>query len=389
MISMSYTHHELSPSLLAGTDVKSLQTIFADEKTAKQILNAAKRVSKKRGLGDAQPESPSKRKKTVAPEELLTPAAIEASLSLPSASATDEELRSTVLRTNRAPLVLAFAVVLLSYTMPEQPLSSRLSLAQAVVSMNSRSKAVSIGLEKGNSAEEDGYGQGQPQVRIMGRDVRVMKRWGYDWKEDPQESPAAQQVPDSQDTIKAESSIPVPATNENIANGSVSKPEPPPALWGLDLEALRSSNENPNGGPRPTHNPSSNSNLPIYTAESARTYLLKSFYSALPAPVPSEPSTSVPPQNPNPKPTLKPKKPLSSLKKSETEHNLALLLAALDKLFASWAPVLSREDLDRRSWGWYVAVRPEIQQGVAGWGEKGEVKLGGILELCRISTCIV
>ncbi|KAJ2975815.1 hypothetical protein NUW58_g8253 [Xylaria curta] len=66
--------------------------------------------------------------------------------------------------------------------MPEQPPSSRLSLAQAVVSANSRSKAVSIGLEKGLSADDEGWGHGQPRVRVMGREVAVLKRGGYQWK---------------------------------------------------------------------------------------------------------------------------------------------------------------------------------------------------------------
>ena len=365
---MSHTHHEHSPSLLAGTDLKSLQAIFTDEKTAKQILNAAKRLSKKRALGDAQPESPSKRKKAAAPEGLLTPQAIEAALTLPSASPTDEELRNTVLRTNRAPLVLAFAVVLLKYTMPEQPLSSRLSLAQAVVSVNSRSKAVSIGLEKGNSAEEDGWGQGQPRVRVMGRDINVMKRWGCDWnEEDSQESHSAAQALDSQETIKGDDSV--PAISERSANEVGKTEDQPPALWGLDLGALRSSNEGQGSGPHGRRKDISR--LPIYTAESARSYLLKSFTSAA-----AHSGTSVPEGTSGPQK----KKSISTLK-SENEHNLALLLAALEKLYASWANVLSH-----RSWGWYVAVRPEIQQGVAGWGEKGEVKLSSILDLRRTIT---
>jgi len=78
--------------------------------------------------------------------------------------------------------VLAFAVQLLKYTMPEQPLSSRLSLAQAVVSVNSRSKAVSLGLEKGGSAESEGWGMGQPKIRVLGREIHVLKRGGYDWR---------------------------------------------------------------------------------------------------------------------------------------------------------------------------------------------------------------
>lgn len=252
--------------------------------------------------------------------------------------------------------------------MPEQPLSSRLSLAQAVVSVNSRSKAVSIGLEKGNSAEEDGWGQGQPRVRVMGREIRVMKRWGYDWKEeDSQDCHSAAQVLDSQETIKADDSV--PAISETNANEVVKTEDQPPALWGLDLEALRSSNEGQGGGPHGTHKKDV-ARLPIYTAESARSYLLKSFTSA----------TVLPGINDQQK-----KKSISTLK-AENEHNLALLLATLEKLYVSWAHVLSQQELDRRSWGWYVAVRPEIQQGVAGWGEKGDVRLSSILDLRRTIT---
>ena len=291
----------------------------------------------------------------------MPPGAIEESLTLPSASTNEEELRGTILRTNRAPLVLAFAVVLLKYTMPEQPLSSRLSLAQAVVSVNSRSKAVSIGLQKGNSAEEDGWGHGQPQVRVMGRDIRVMKRWGYDWKEGRSN---AVQVPDSQDTIKADESTPPPI--ESIADEK-DQPEDPPALWGLDLEALRSSNERPGTGARVPRKGASE--LPIHTAESARSYLLKSFSSA---------SSSDPGGTPK-------KKPTPSGLKSDNERNLALLLAALDMLYDSWAKTLSHQELDRRSWGWYVSVRPDVQPGVSGWGEKGELKLSKILDLQRMT----
>lgn len=117
--------------------------------------------------------SPTKRKKVSKGDELLTPAATEASLELPTSSLQSADLDPVCLHTNRAPLVLAFAVTLLKYTMQSQPLSSRLSLAQAVVSVNSRSKAVSLGIEKGNSAEDEGWGQGQPKVRVMGREIRV------------------------------------------------------------------------------------------------------------------------------------------------------------------------------------------------------------------------
>lgn len=351
--------------------------IFPDEKLAKQILNAAKRITKKRRSSDA-PEANAKRKRTVAADDVMTPAAIEESLELPEMTTNDEELGLAVLHTNRAPLVLAFAVMLLKYTMPGQPLSSRLSLAQAVVSVNSRSKAVSLGIEKGNSAEEEGWGQGQPKVRVMGRDIRVLKRLGYDWREGSkarQEAVAASQyatkseaaakqedLVESQNTIKCDQS-------QDLETGTVQEEagesEIEPALWGLDLEALRSSNGPLSAGAQGRDT----SGLPIYTAQSARSYLLKSFASGSAQAAGSESSP------------LKKKSFASAA--AEKERNLGLLLYSLDLLYSSWAHVLSKDELDRRAWSWYVRVRPEVQNGVAGWGGRGEVKISEILGLRR------
>ena len=335
---------------MAKSDVHSLQAIFTEEKLAKQVLNTAKRVTKKRPSDQTSNASPAKRKKGPSAEDPLDPSSIEASLALPESNANEEELRSTTLHTNRAPLVLAFAVTLLKYTMPSQPLSSRLSLAQAVVSVNSRTKAISLGIEKGNSAEDEGWGQGQPKVRIMGRDIRVMKRWGYEWKGKSEEEVVKKEgldSLDSQTTLKQED-----------------RSEEEPALWGLDLEALRSSNGPVLAGAQGTNG----SGLPIYTAQSARAYLLKSFASA-----PSASSDEVSPK----------KKKSAAALKDDKEKNLAMLFRALDLLYESWAHVLARDELDRRAWAWYVAVRPDVEHGVAGWGGKGEVKLEQILDLRR------
>jgi len=298
--------------------------------------------------------SPTKRRKPSIVNELPNPATIEASLQLPSSNVEERDLVSIVLHTNRAPLVLAFAVTLLKYTMPSQPLSSRLSLAQAVVSVNSKSKAISLGIEKGNTAEDDGWGQGQPKVRIMGREIKVMKRWGYnpsEAKAEEAEVKAEDRVDDSQSTVVGDLET-VDHTNDNDT-----------ALWGLDLEALRSSN-----GPVLSKQDAT-TKLPIYSPESARAYLFKSF-----APVP----ISVMAQTPSPR-----KKPSAAALAVEKERNLGLLLQSLDLLYTSWAHVLSTTELDRRAWSWYVAVRPEIQDGVAGWGAKGEVKLEKILDMRR------
>lgn len=138
----------------------------------------------------------------------MTPGELEASLSLPLD--TDEDrIAETTIQTNRAPLVLAFAVELLRHTMPEQPPSSRLSLAQAVVSANSRSKAVSLGLDKGPSADEEGWGEGQPRIKVMGREIAVLKRGGYEWKGEEEEREGGAENMESQpdgsaSTLKAE-----------------------------------------------------------------------------------------------------------------------------------------------------------------------------------------
>ena len=380
--------------------------------------------------------------------------------------------------------------------MPEQPLSSRLSLAQAVVSVNSRSKAVSLGLEKAQGAETEGWGQGQPKVKVMGREISVLKRGGYEWREEMQErkgqvvkddgldvpmvvknedesnatgetSPNPVKRPESTNNTNSWSistpitskkstfvarSIPITSTSQaksliqtllathpDLASASHNitafrvlsqSPHGPileesnddgengggkhllsvmqsdnivgmllivtrwyggimlgtdrwrimsqvsrdalsqrlrvagvvtgEAIWGLDLEAMRSKDAPVTGGTA--------GGMPIYRPEGARAYLLKAF--ANPSPVEEAKGTK--------------KKTVAVLEK-EKEDNLGLLLGALDKLFESWVEHLSRDELDRRAWGYYVQVRPEVDSGVAGWGAKGELKLVDILNLRRKS----
>ncbi|KAF2745129.1 hypothetical protein M011DRAFT_520605 [Sporormia fimetaria CBS 119925] len=324
---------------IAKSDIGAIKTIFEDEKVAKQFLNAAKRLSKKRAAAGESTHSPTPAKKVKSTYgQPLTAAQFEESLALPEACKDEGQIAGTSIYTNRAPLVLAFAVTLLKYTMPEQPLSSRLSLAQAVVSVNSRSKAVSIGLKSGKSAEEEGWGDGQPIIELMGRDIRVMKRWGYDPKDNGEDTA-------TQETLKEE------PTGETQ-----------PALWGVDLEKLK---QDDGLATTSSRNPAS-AHLPIYTAQSARAYLLKSF-------------DTPPSQN---KDTSSSRKTPGSTS-ADRERNLGLLLGALELLFESWASVLSKEDLDKRAWGWYVRVRPEVDAGAAGWGAKGRIKLEDILALRR------
>ncbi|KAI1427868.1 hypothetical protein F5Y12DRAFT_783048 [Xylaria sp. FL1777] len=178
---------------IAECPLSDVQSALSDVKVARSLQNACKArmknssaplTNKRTGsdlTADAKRLKSSSDTGNLGALDAVQPREYEASLEF--SVETDEQLiAGTTLLTNRAPLVLAFAVELLRYTMPEQPPSSRLSLAQAVVSANSRSKAVSLGLEKGLSADDEGWGHGQPRVKVMGREVTVLKRSGYAWK---------------------------------------------------------------------------------------------------------------------------------------------------------------------------------------------------------------
>ncbi|EDN02265.1 hypothetical protein I7I51_01780 [Histoplasma capsulatum] len=341
----------LTPEDILKKDLASLHSILGEEKVAKQVLNGARRVAKKRAYeADGTGPPVKKTKKNSVNSETSSPSQLESALALPLWSNTDE-ISSAVLVTNRAPLVLAFAVMLLKYTMPEQPLSSRLSLAQAVVSANSRSKAVSLGIEQGKSAEDEGWAQGQPTVKILGREIPVLKRWGYNWHEESPSDRAAGLDANVENLAK-----------ESSENASHKSSDEQPALWGLDPEVMKRSNTN-GPGPRLT-----SPVLPIHRPETAREYLLKSF--------------TLQKQTESNIGKGKTKK-ASSDSVSEKEKSLALLLGAIDLLCQSWASVLSKNEIDRRAWSWYVDVRPDIQHGVGGWGQKGEVQLSKILNLRR------
>jgi len=350
-----------SPEKLAKAKPDNLKSMFPDDKVAKQIITAAKRVTKKRAAGgdNAPPPPTKKRKESLFADEGPSLEDLEASVALPTSTASEEELAATVIFTNRAPLVLAFTVILLKHTMLEQPPSSRLSLAQAYVSTTSRSRAVSLGLETGPAASEEGFGEGQPAVTIMGKELKVLRRWGYEWQGSSAVAPPTS-TSDSLEDIKADD------PEHNAHTSEAAHAESKPALWALDLEALKKSNNKDPIVAKATKG--THSILPIYTPQSARAYLLKSF-DAAPA---SDPAHT--------------KKTSAAARAAEKERNLGKLLHALDLLYASWASTLTPEDLDKRTWGWYVKVRPAVADGVAGWGGKNKVMIADILSLRRQAT---
>lgn len=216
--------------------------------------------------------------------------------------------------------------------------------------MNSRSKAVSLGIEKGKSAEEEGWGMGQAVVRVMGREVRTMRREG--WEDDDGGGGESNGI-----KRKDEGSMVI----KNEDDDTKQKPlieEKIPAYWALDLEALKKHN----GGFNDGTGVGLGSSLPIYTPQSARAYLMKSFTARV--------------EPPGQKPVSKGRAQFAK----RVEENVSLLLGALELLFESWSS-LSREELDRRAWNWYVQVRPDVADGVAGWGAKGELRLQRLLDL--------
>ncbi|KAI1208180.1 uncharacterized protein F4807DRAFT_155423 [Annulohypoxylon truncatum] len=528
---------------IADCSLADVTSAIKDAKAARSLHNACKarlknptaqQTAKRPG---SNLESASKRSKQSENGELihgpepLSPREVEASFTLPVE--TDERIiADTILLTNRAPLVLAFAVELLRYTMPEQPPSSRLSLAQAVVSANSRSKAVSLGMESGPSADEQGWGHGQPRVRVMGREVTVLKRGGYEWKGDEEVGDHDKFKSDARGIDSTTSSATVTSTSQNAApetfvnnvsrSWSASQPVTlkkstfivrathitksserqsamqslftaipslqsashnawayrirvptnlfgattikeesfddgeggcgdfllknmreidavdtlvvmtrwyggimlgpdrwrimrnclkdalaerlrvtgeqaalgGEAVWGLDLEAMR----NKSGS---TGSASSRSyeagvvGMPIHRPEAAKAYLYKSFATrvdnsdggvaesaAAEGPVDQSGELSTPKSSALASKSTTKKKTAKVLE-LEKEENVARLLGAIRLLYDSWSDHLSTGELDRRAWGWYVSVRPEVESGPSGWGAKGQLKLATILALRR------
>ena len=332
------------------------EVLSGDDKLAKQIHAAAKR-SEKSGkrksstVDDGSNAGANKRRRQVVAEgAAASEDDKELALALPGLSSDGETsqcddedtIASTTIETNRAPLLLAFAVVALKYTHPEQPLSSRLSLAQAIVSANAKSKAESIGLEE-KGREDEGPGKGFKAATILGRKIAVLGR--------------------------------------DVAHGDHYQSSADPPLWGVDMAVLEKNHTSSKTG--------SSAHLPIHRPEAARSYLLRSFSSP-------DKGTNRPRKSASTKQSGT----------ADKHKPLAYLLQALDMLFSSWAdttlssqektstqsdvsagrPGLNVAQLDSKAWDWYTRVRPRVEPGVAGWGARGSVDLKQILTLRRQET---
>jgi hypothetical protein len=147
------------------------------------------------------------------------------------------------------------------------------------------------------------------------------------------------------------------------------------AVWGLDLEAERGMGTagGYGGGGQFVLG-----EMRVHKPEGARGYLLRSFGRAE---VKEDTTTDTATATATGKSTKKAK--TQKMMEAEREENLGLLLGALRIVFDSWADHLGAAELDRRAWSWYVAVRPNVESGQAGWGAKGLVKLSAVLKLKR------
>lgn len=332
-----------TPDAIAKADIETLKSVFLDEKTTKQVYTAAKRVSNpKKRAASSSLSSPSK--------QIKAEDNPEAHLALPVTDVSIEDLHGKIIETNRAPLFLAFAFCLARYTLPDQPLSSRLSIAQAVTSAGAQSKAKYIGLTD-STAEDEGWAQGQPKVRLMGREVAVMRR----------------HIPvpliKNKDGIKNEDD----AVDENVSSATQE------AFWGIDLEALKKSN-----GPLVAGQGSSGP--PIYKPESARAYMLKSI-DLVEQDSTSEHKDIVKAEKPSS--SLKVKKLTAAERAARRAEAVAMTLKAIDYVLASWKTSLTLDELERRAGSWYATVRPDVEYGQAGWGQRGKVELWNIISLAK------
>ncbi|KZZ97520.1 Ribosomal protein S5 domain 2-type fold protein [Moelleriella libera RCEF 2490] len=455
---------------IAEAPLSSVEAAIPDAKIAKSFHAACKSHGKKATKRAAEANvSPEAKKTKLEPHKRdldygsMSADELESSLVLPAV--TDEAaIRQTTIVTNRAPLVLAFAVEVLRFTMPEQPPSSRLSLGQALVSANSRSKAVSIGIDKTPLGDGEQIPEGQPKVKVLGREIPVLKRGGYVWYPDKPDHEAqasssasnanteaattekktwtaSQKLSSKASTFVARAiNLSSPSMRTTLMKGLMAdRPEletashnawalrssygnsplvqeasfddgesgcgkfllgimreadvtntlvvltrwyggvmlgpdrwrlmrecvndalssrrrtstlSGEALWGLDAENRMTSQ--------------STVGMPIHRPEGARNYMLRSFASA---PSPDGGATES-------------KRTLAAVNE-EKHENLGRLLGAIRLLLASWSGVLSRDELDRRAWSWYVAIRPDVEAGPSGWGAKGNLHLGKILDLRR------
>ncbi|BFZ59094.1 hypothetical protein YB2330_000096 [Saitoella coloradoensis] len=288
-----------SPSRLLEANVDEVRgkVTKGEAKPVQAILKAAKKITAS-GQGTSPPikKRPAESDNTTGSSKRSKPG-----IAFPALHPKPPSLSHISLTTNRAPLLLAYTLTLLSRTHPALSLESRLSIAQAYISANARSYGRDIGVIEGGGVDEKAGVQGFRKIQVMGREIAVLGRSRGDEEE-----------------VRA-----------------------------LDLDPKRVGMRDRDGQPA------------VCEPGAAWGYLTRSF----------------------------------------PRETLGQLLSVLEVVMESWCPGTSspdhphdasdlkdeqeRRDLDRRGYGLYTRIRPNVEYGKAGWGQKGEVRLGDILALRR------
>ncbi|KAK6525771.1 hypothetical protein TWF281_010816 [Arthrobotrys megalospora] len=365
-----------SPDAIAKAPLDKLQKIFTEEKTAKQVHSAAKRAiktssSKKRSAStqddasssnnatEKTPISPLKRRRTNQTPSIDTsdPQSWESGLDLPTPVRDEGLISITILTTNRAPLLLAFTIVSLTYTHPWLPASSRFSLAQGLLDLTASAKAKSIGITRPEDAKPDTVEEGYKKLRVLSKELPILRRWDISGA--------------STTSFQTETSL--------QKQGQSQKADKPPS------DDVKPTGMNPGTSASAAGDLSSSSISPEAIASTSSTSHLYPnepiYWSLSPSLLSQPPAASK--LNPSALPIHLPHTAHSYLIRSFSQDKLPLLLGALHLLYESWVNILDPANLDRKSWNWYCTVRPAVEDGPEGWGGKGAVKLKDILSLRR------
>ncbi|KAK6512901.1 hypothetical protein TWF506_009064 [Arthrobotrys conoides] len=368
-----------SPDEIAKASLDKLKIIFTDEKTAKQVHSAAKRItkpssSKKRSSSTQEEEdtqittnnpptpSPSKRRRrtTQTPSiDTSNPQSWETGLDLPPPIRDENLISITTITTNRAPLLLVFTIISLTYTHPWLPASSRFSLAQGLLDLTASSKAKSLGITRpyndpnNDVLVEEGY----KKIHVLSKEIPILRRWDTT-------------------SFRTETETKLSLQKQGVSHNPHKPPSDDINPTSIDL--------NPSASAAGNTSPSDPSSIIPPVSEPAGTALHPNepIYWSLAPNLLSQPPTASK-LNPSALPIHLPHAAHSYLTRSFPQDKLPLLLGALHLLYESWVDNLDPVDLDRKSWNWYCTVRPTVEDGPDGWGGKGPVRLKDILSLRR------
>ncbi|KAF3908284.1 hypothetical protein AA313_de0206014 [Arthrobotrys entomopaga] len=288
-------------------------------------------------------------------------------LDLPSPIKNEDQMATATVTTNRAPFLLAFAVVSLGYTHPWLPMSSRFSLAQGLLELTAASKAKNIGILREGDGKEEELEEGYKRVWVLGKKIPVLRRWDVAAADvtTETETGAGRQRKNQVQRGEGEGD----ADGKSAIDASIN-------LGG----AAKVSKDDESAGNVAAAASVASSSTGIHRAGTPVVSYDEPVYWALSPKLLTNPPTASK-LNPSALPIQLPHAAHSYLVRSFSKEMLPLLLGALHIVYESWVYSLDAAELDRRGWGWYCRVRPAVEDGPEGWGGKGVVRLKDILNL--------